>query len=145
MLNRRSMIANTALAAGGIAAGSLLSSSAFALPSIAPRRVFAPIRGPSHFGMAAIGQHIAAQSCHLNRLMIPDRCHRAMRKARFENLASGGEQTCHDFLRRQRCRDIHIRHRQARQGITHCTTHGAAAGQGIQHLRRCRCVQEIRQ
>jgi hypothetical protein len=40
MLNRRSMIANTALAAGGIAAGSLLSSGAFALPSIAPRRVF---------------------------------------------------------------------------------------------------------
>ena len=40
MLNRRSMIANTALAAGGIAAGSLLAGSAFALPSVAPRRVF---------------------------------------------------------------------------------------------------------
>jgi hypothetical protein len=51
-----------------------------------------------------------------------------MREAGLKHLAAGSEQARHDFFRREGCRDIHIRDRQARQSIAHRTTHGAAAG-----------------
>ena len=63
--------------------------------------------------MAAIGQHVTAQRCHFNRLMIPHCRDCAVRQAGFKNLTAGGKQPRHDFFRREGCRDIHIRDRQA--------------------------------
>ena len=64
MIDRRTMMTNTALAAGGLAASSLIAQGAFALPSVAPRRVFGGKLAKLNVLQIGVGGSIAPADRH---------------------------------------------------------------------------------
>ena len=64
MIDRRTMLTHTALAAGGLAASSLIAEGAFALPSVAPRRVFGGKLAKLNVLQIGVGGSIAPADRH---------------------------------------------------------------------------------
>ena len=119
MLNRRSMIANTALAAGGIAAGSLLTGSAFALPSVAPRRVFRGKLGKVQLLHVGVGGSIAPAD-HSQLKAHPDVVFTGLCDVDSEALKKVAAENPDAFT----CRDFHEafdKHADKFDGVVVCT------------------------
>ena len=112
------------------------------------RRVLRPIGAEGDGRVAAIGFHIAAERRDLERDAACDQRHGAMRDACGDGLDACLRRELDHAVRRRRCREIHLVHRPAEQGIPHrAANHArleAVAVQASEHRLRAGPQEPIR-